>query len=350
MKPLWLNDPIPCPSLEHETRAKARQNQLTKPPGSLGGLEALAIRICALQGRDSPCLDRVRIVVFAGDHGVAKAGVSAYPQEVTREMVRNFSRGGAAINVLARQIGAPLEVVDVGVVADPGPLPGVISRRAGDGTADFRTQPAMTGQSLRIAFEAGAEAVERARATGCDLFIGGEMGIGNTTAATALACALLSETPRRLAGPGTGLDSAGVARKVTVIEQALTGYARTSQDPWETLRHLGGFEIAALTGSMLAAARSGIPVLVDGFIVSVAALLAVRMRPETRPWLLFAHESAEPGHHAVLTALEAEPLLRLGMRLGEASGAALAVPLLRCACALHREMATFAEAGVSGGA
>ncbi|MBF0165474.1 MAG: nicotinate-nucleotide--dimethylbenzimidazole phosphoribosyltransferase [Magnetococcales bacterium] len=349
MRPDWINDPIPCPSLTHQTRAMDRQNQLTKPPGSLGRLEEMAIRICALQGRDAPSLDQVRIVVFAGDHGVARAGVSAYPQAVTLEMVRNFSRGGAAINVLARQLGAHLEVVDVGVVSDPGPLPGVISRRAGFGTADFRAAPAMSEAALAVACAAGAEAVRRARESGCELFIGGEMGIGNTTAATALACALLDEPPQRLAGPGTGLDPAGVARKVAALEEALTRHASALTDPWEMLRHLGGFEIAALTGSMLAAAQQGMPLLVDGFIVSVAALTAVRLRPETGSWLLFAHESAEPGHRAVLAALQAEPLLRLGMRLGEASGAALAVPLLRCACALHREMATFVEAGVSGG-
>ncbi|MEO5347478.1 MAG: nicotinate-nucleotide--dimethylbenzimidazole phosphoribosyltransferase [Magnetococcus sp. YQC-9] len=346
----WLVDPIRDISSMHGKRAIARQQRLTKPPGSLGRLETVVVELAALQGRVDPVVERVRIVVFAADHGVAGAGVSAYPQAVTVEMIRNFSRGGAAISVLAREIDAPLEVVDVGALRDPGSLPGVISRRAGSGTADFRVAPAMSGEALELALIAGAEAIHRAGDAGCELFIGGEMGIGNTTAATALACALLNELdPTRLTGPGTGLDRLGVARKAAVIAEALAHHRSALTDPLEILRRLGGFEIAALVGACIAAGQCGIPVLVDGFIVSVAALVAVRLRPEVRPWLLFAHESAEPGHRRVLAALHADPLLHLEMRLGEASGAAIAVPLLRLACALHRQMATFAEAGISGG-
>ncbi|MBF0181649.1 MAG: nicotinate-nucleotide--dimethylbenzimidazole phosphoribosyltransferase [Magnetococcales bacterium] len=345
--PSWLNDPIPAPSASHMEEARRRQDQLTKPAGSLGRLEDLAVRLAGLQRRDRPTAERVRIVVFAGDHGVTAAGVSPFPQSVTLEMIRNFSRGGAAISVLARQLLAVLEVVDVGAAMDPGPLPGVIPCRVGAGTKDFRAHPAMDREELAQALQAGADAVARASLAGCDLFIGGEMGIGNTTAAAAMVCALLHQPAILIAGPGAGLDQAGVTRKAEVIDQALEHHARHLRHPLEIMAALGGFEIAALTGACVAAAQRGLPVLVDGFIVSTAALAAVQLRPEVLPWLIFAHQSAEPGHQAVLKALEAVPLLDLGMRLGEASGSAVAVPLLRLACALHGEMATFAEAGVS---
>ncbi|MBF0627735.1 MAG: nicotinate-nucleotide--dimethylbenzimidazole phosphoribosyltransferase [Magnetococcales bacterium] len=348
MMPSWLSESIPAPSSARMEEARNRQEQLTKPRGSLGRLEELAIRLAGLQDRPLPTVERVRIVVFAADHGVTVAGISPYPQSVTVEMMRNFSRGGAAINVLARAIQASLEVVDVGAVTDPGILPGLLSRRVDAGTQDFRTQPAMTPEGLRAALRAGAEAAQRAVAAGCDLFIGGEMGIGNTTSAAALACALTHKAPFIIAGPGAGLDPQGVARKVEVIEQALMCHQHALKTPIEILTALGGFEIVALVGALIAAAQRRLPVLVDGFIVSVAALAAVRIRPELAPWLIFAHESAEPGHRVVLEAMQAAPLLQLGMRLGEASGAAVAVPLLRLACTLHREMATFAEAGISG--
>ncbi|MBF0339997.1 MAG: nicotinate-nucleotide--dimethylbenzimidazole phosphoribosyltransferase [Magnetococcales bacterium] len=349
MTSAWLAAPIPEPSSSRMATARARQDRLTKPPGSLGRLEELAIGLAGLQDREFPAADRVRIVVFAGDHGVVRAGVSPYPQSVTVEMIRNFSRGGAAISVLARALGAELEVVDVGAASDPGPLPGVVSRRVGAGTRDFRDQPAMTPEEVRLALRAGAEAAWRAVEGGGELFIGGEMGIGNSTSAAAVACALTHKAPAILAGPGAGLDPAGVARKVAVIEASLEHHQFFLKTPLEILSTLGGFEIVALAGAFIAAAQRRLPVLVDGFIVSVAALAAVRLRPEIRPWLLFAHESAEPGHRVVLEALQAAPLLQLGMRLGEASGAAVAVPLLRLACVLHRQMATFAEAGISGG-
>ena len=343
----WLG--VPAASLDTEARraAQDRQATLTKPPGSLGRLEETAIRLAALQGKPRPTLDRVRITIFAGDHGVATEGVSAFPQAVTAEMIKNFARGGAAICVAARSLGAELEIINLGTVYDPGPLAGVKDQPLGPGTANLMIEPAMTDHQVALALGAGRHAAERARLEGCQLFIGGEMGIANTTAAAALACALLGAPPRDLAGPGTGLDREGVARKAAVIQRALDYNAPHLASPLEALRRLGGFEIAALAGAYLACAHMGLPVLVDGFITSVSALVATRLQPQVADWLFFAHTSAEPGHAAVLAALAAQPLLDLGLRLGEGSGAAIALPLLRLACALHNRMATFAEAGVS---
>lgn len=343
----WLNMPVARLDEEARRAAEARQQILTKPPGALGALEQMAIRLAAMQGRAQPQVGRVHIAVFAGDHGVAVEGVSAFPQAVTGEMLRNFAGGGAAISVLARELGAALEVIDLGTVNHPGPVEGVKDCRLGPGTANFVVEPAMTERQLALALNAGRQAAERAKGAGAELFIGGEMGIGNTTAATALACALLDLPPRQLAGPGTGLDPNGVARKAAVIERALALHNAQLGSPLEALRRVGGFEIAALVGSYIACAQMGAPVLVDGFISSTAALAATRVRPGAEAWFLFAHASAEPGHRPLLAALEARPLLDLGMRLGEGSGAAVAVPLLQLACALHNGMATFEQAGVS---
>lgn len=342
----WLNPckPIDGPCVE---RAQERQQQLTKPAGSLGRLESLAVQLAGLQGQVKPSLDQVWIAIFAGDHGVVAEGVSAFPQEVTGQMLHNFVNGGAAISVLARQLGASLEVVDLGTVTPTLDLPGVRHLHIGAGTANFAQGPAMTQAQGERALQAGRDSALRALATGAQLFIGGEMGIGNTTAASALACALLDCPVAHLTGPGTGLDAAGVSHKAQVIERALALHAAQRGDALQTLFNLGGFEIAALVGAYLACAQEGVAVLVDGFICSVAALLAVRLNPQVRPWLLFGHRGAEPGHRHVLETLEAEPVLELGLRLGEGSGAALAVPLLRLACELHGQMATFAEAAVA---
>lgn len=327
--------------------ALTRQDQLTKPRGALGRLEDVAVTLAALQGRERPRIERPWFTVFAGDHGVVAEGVSAYPQAVTGEMLRNFVRGGAAISVLARTQGAPLELVDLGTAVPIEPLPGVLHLNLGPGTANFAQGPAMSEAQCHAALAAGRDSAERARAEGADLYLGGEMGIGNTTTASALAAALTGTSATTLAGPGTGLDAAGVQRKAQVIDQALALHRAHCEAPLEALRRLGGFELVALAGAYLACAQRGIPVLVDGFICSVAALCAVRLNPTCRSWLLFAHRSAEPGHLAVLEALGAEPLLDLGLRLGEGSGAAVALPLLRLACDLHGGMATFAEAAVS---
>lgn len=347
----------PCATLNETIRelALARQGQLTKPPGSLGRLESIAVQLAAMQGAERPQLARVQICIFAADHGIADEGVSAFPQAVTGEMVKNFASGGAAISVLAKTLAAQLEVVNLGTVNDPGEWPAVVRAVIAPMTANFAIEPAMTRSQLAAAVQAGRDSV--LRAAGAQLYIGGEMGIANTTSATALACALLQESPQLLAGPGTGLDSHGVAHKALVIDRALAlhglfpsppGDAIDGDGALEILRCVGGFEIAALTGAYVTAAQQGIPVLVDGFITTVAALLAVRINPCVRDWLLFGHTSAEPGHQRVLAELDAQPLLQLGMRLGEGSGAAVAVPLLRLACALHNGMATFNEAAVSG--
>ncbi|MFV0931376.1 nicotinate-nucleotide--dimethylbenzimidazole phosphoribosyltransferase [Pseudomonas jessenii] len=342
----WLN---PCKPVDTQAveQAKARQQQLTKPAGSLGQLEALAVQLAGLQGRVKPSLEQVWIAIFAGDHGVVAEGVSAFPQEVTGQMLLNFVSGGAAISVLARQLGASLEVVDLGTVTPSLNLPGVRHLNVGPGTANFVQGPAMTQTQGQLALQAGRDSVQRAIATGAQLFIGGEMGIGNTTAASALACALLDCPVVHLTGPGTGLNAEGVSHKAQVIERALALHGAQRGDALQTLFNLGGFEIAALVGAYLACAQEGVAVLVDGFICSVAALVAVRLNPECRQWLLFGHRGAEPGHRHVLETLDAQPLLDLGLRLGEGSGAALAVPLLRLACDLHGQMATFAEAAVA---
>lgn len=347
MNPPWLEHAIPTVDQAVLQQAKARQTQLTKPPGSLGRLEDIAVRFAAMQGTLQPCLDKVHIVVFAGDHGVAEEGVSAFPQVVTTEMVRNFSRGGAAINVLAKNLHGNLEVVNVGTINHPGDLPNVVDQRIAPGTANMVQQPAMGIQQLIEALNAGRDAILRGGRAGMQLFIGGDMGIGNTTSASALACALLKRPAEDLTGPGTGLDSQGVIGKAHVVRKALEKHHTAINTPLEALCCLGGFEIAALVGAYMSCAQQGVPILVDGFITSVAALIAVRVKPQLKDWLLFAHCSAEPGHGFVLDALQAEPLLNLNMRLGEGSGAAVAVPLLRLAIATHNEMATFSEAEIS---
>ncbi len=346
MTDAWWSQPCPSPDVAAAQSAHARQGVLTKPPGSLGMLEDIAVWYAARQGSERPRVERVWISVFAADHGVAAEGVSAFPQAVTGEMVRNFIGGGAAISVLARAVGAALDVVHLGTVNDPGAIAGVHRAVIAPSTANFCDDAAMTSAQVAAAMQVGAERVALALDADADLFIGGEMGIANTTAATALACALLEESPDALAGAGTGLDDAGIAHKRAVVRRALSRHA-DAIDTLERLRRLGGFEIAALAGAYIAAAQARIPVLVDGFIATVAALVAVRLNAGVRDWLLFAHRSHERGHARVLAALDARPLLDLGMRLGEASGAAMAVPLLRMACALHRDMATFEQAGVS---
>lgn len=338
--------PLPQPDAQSVRLACERQQVLTKPPGSLGQLEQLAIQLAGLQHSQRPSVDPMRITVFAADHGVCEEGVSAFPQAVTAQMIANFASGGAAISVLAGQLGASLEVVNLGTVTEVSPLPGVRDERIAPATANLAVTDAMTPAQVYAALACGDEAAGRAASDGCRLFIGGDMGIGNTTSAAALACALLGQSPEALVGPGTGLDPDGIARKSAVVARALRRHGDNT-DPLAVLAALGGFEIAALAGAMLGCAARGIAVLVDGFIVSVAALVAVRQQPGLRNWLVFAHRSAEPGHECVLNALDARPLLDLDMRLGEASGAAVAASILRAACALHNSMASFADAGVS---
>ena len=344
--PWWLK---PCKPVDRDMQAAAgeRQQQLTKPAGSLGQLEALAVQLAGLQGRLKPRVDQLWIGIFAGDHGVVAEGVSAYPQAVTGQMLHNFVSGGAAISVLARQLGAQLDVVDLGTVTPMLELAGVRHLQLGAGTANFVQAPAMSDSQGLRALQAGRDSVLRAHAAGSELFIGGEMGIGNTASASAVASALLACPASLLTGPGTGLDAACVSHKARVIERALALHEGHLDDPLQTLFRLGGFEIAALVGAYVACAQEGLVAVVDGFICTVAAMVAVRLNPQCREWLVFSHRGAEQGHRHVLESLQAEPLLDLGLRLGEGSGAALAVPLMRLACDLHGQMATFAEAAVA---
>lgn len=343
----WMTNPCPEVSQPHREAAERRQATLTKPTGSLGRLEKVAIDLAGIQRRNAPGAARAPIIVFAGDHGIVARGVSAYPQEVTIAMLANFAAGGAAISVLARQLGSTLEVIDAGTLAVQ-PIDGVVSDKPCRGSNDFSATPALIAADADFALACGRRAVQRATAADPDIIILGEMGIGNTTSSAAIAAAVLGVAAISLTGAGTGLDAEGRLRKAKIIDNALDlhGLHDAAAGPDAILRAVGGLEIAALTGAIVAAAQARIPVLIDGFIVSVAALLATRFNASCRPYLLFSHRSAEQGHRLVLEALAARPLLDLDMRLGEGSGAALALPLLRLACSLHNEMATFAEAAV----
>ncbi|MGH1487082.1 MAG: nicotinate-nucleotide--dimethylbenzimidazole phosphoribosyltransferase [Cellvibrionaceae bacterium] len=329
--------------------AKIHQSTLTKPLGSLGRLELIAEQFAAWQGDLEPVLDNINIAVFAGDHGVCQQGVSAFPQAVTTQMVTNFLDGGAAISVLSRELKANLHVVNMGIASA---LPEkyqqhqqLVNNPIAPGTKDFSIDAAMTQEQLELALSAGQAYVGSLKNT--HLFIGGEMGIGNTTAASAIYAALLSLSPQIVVGPGTGVDEKGLARKQDVIERALTLHGQYLGNPYDVLRCVGGFEIAGLVGAYIACAQTGIPVLIDGFICTAAALIATRLNSGVRDWLLFSHQSAEPAHCVALKELAVTPLLQLDMRLGEGSGAAVATSIIKSALVLHNQMATFEQAGVS---
>lgn len=321
-------------------------DQKTKPLGALGQLEALALQIGLIQQRENPRLDQPQMLVFAGDHGAAKAGVSAYPQDVTWQMVENFLAGGAAINVFTRAYGLPLAVVDCGVAHQFGQREGLIDYKLSAGTENYLEAPAMTAAQCNQAIDNGAALVARYAEAGCNVIGLGEMGIGNTASASLITHCLSGKTLDACVGRGTGLDDAGLARKRALLAQALQ---RTGdlQDPAEVLRQFGGFEIATMVGVILAAAERRMVVLIDGFVVGAAALVACRWYPAARDYCVYAHRSAEAGHRIQLEAMQAEPLLDLGLRLGEGTGVALAWPLLQGAVAFLNEMASFASAGVS---
>jgi nicotinate-nucleotide--dimethylbenzimidazole phosphoribosyltransferase len=326
-------------------RTQALLDRKTKPRRSLGRLEDVACRIAAARGELPPELPTPAIVVMAADHGVTEEGVSAYPQEVTAQMVANFVRGGAAINVLARQAGAEVLVVDMGVRV-PVQLPGVRSVRVAPGTRNLSREPAMTEAQARAGLEAGIAVAEELAGRGATLIGLGEMGIGNTTAAAAIAARLTGADAAEVVGRGTGVDDAGLARKRETVSRALRVH-QSAIAPLEVLACLGGLEIAGLAGVVLGAAARRVPVIVDGFIAGAAALVAVRTCPAAAGYLLAGHRSVEPGHRRILDALGLEPLLDLEMRLGEGTGAALAMPIAVAAVRVLREMATFEDAGVS---
>ncbi len=339
----WLEDSVKVIDSVAVEAAKKRQDTLTKPQGSLGELEQLGVLFSGWQGTETPQLEKIQIAVFAGDHGIANEGVSAFPQQVTLEMIRNFCRGGAAISVLAKSLDADFHVINMGTATPCEELPQLRNVQLAPGTRNFLTEPAMDRELCESALLQGKRQVSE----GIDLFIGGEMGIGNTSSASALVCALLNQPAEGFVGSGTGLNEEAVSAKSALIQRALDAHMHLIKSPLDCLQYFGGLEIAALTGAYIRCAQLGIPVLVDGFISSAAALMAVSLNAETRHWMVFGHASAERGHRKLLAALNAKPLISLNMRLGEGSGAAVAVPLLKSACLLQSEMATFDQAGVS---
>ncbi|WP_026686544.1 nicotinate-nucleotide--dimethylbenzimidazole phosphoribosyltransferase [Azovibrio restrictus] len=340
---------ISAPDTGLQAALQRKIDQKTKPLGALGQLEDLALQAGLVQQSLEPRLSRPHLLVFAGDHGAARAGVSAYPQEVTWQMVENFLAGGAAINVFCKAHGLILAVVDAGVAHDFAPRPGLVQAKVAPGTANYLDAPAMSREQLELALERGASMARRLAGEGCNLLGFGEMGIGNTASASLLAHALTGVSLEASVGRGTGLDDAGLEKKRRLLAQAAAraGLPAGGADPLAALAEFGGFEIAMMAGAMLAGAEAGMLLLIDGFIVSAAALVAARLHPALVDYCVFCHRSAEPGHQAVLDALGARPLLDLGLRLGEGTGAALAYPLLQSALAFLNEMASFESAGVA---
>jgi nicotinate-nucleotide--dimethylbenzimidazole phosphoribosyltransferase len=327
--------------------ARARQDQLTKPQGSLGRLEDLSVQVAGITGNPRPVIRHKAVIVVAGDHGVAAEGVSAYPQEVTAQMVYNFLRGGAAINVLARHGGVRVVVVDAGVAADLEPHPALKIRKIGYGTGNIARGPAMSREQAVQALETGIALVEEERAQGLDLVAPGDMGIANTTPAAAIVAAVTGLPPAAVTGRGTGLDDTGLARKIAVVEQALRVNQPDPRDGVDLLAKVGGFEIGVIAGIILGAAAHRIPVVLDGFICTAGALVAAALAPAATAYCIAGHNSVELGHRAMLEHLGLRPLLDLNLRLGEGTGAVLAMGLVEAACKVLNEMATFAEAGVS---
>lgn len=327
--------------------AWARLDSLTKPPRSLGRLEELAARVAVAQGSVRPEASSKAVAIFAGDHGVVAEGVAPYPQEVTVQMLANFAAGGAAICQLTRHADAWLHVVDVGVAGDVSELHAISHRKVAPGTANMAAGPAMTPEQCAEAFAVGVETARSLAAEGVHMIGIGEMGIGNSTAAAAVASALTGAHPRFVVGRGTGLDDEGVLRKAAVVGRALEVNAPDASDPLDVMAKVGGLELAAMSGAFLGAAAAGVCVVADGFISGSAALVALRMCPALAGYLFPSHRSVEPGHGVVLDALGMEPVLDLEMRLGEGTGAALAMEVIDAACRVMSGMATFAEAGVS---
>lgn len=332
---------------EAMARARLRQDQLTKPRGSLGRLEGLSIKVAGILGKEMPRVEQKAIVTMAGDHGVVAEGVSAYPQEVTAQMVYNFLRGGAGINVLARHIGARVVVVDVGVAANLEPHPSLVSKKIAFGTHNMAKEPAMSREEALRAIEAGIEVLDEEMAKGLDIVGVGDMGIGNTTSSSAICAAITGMPAARLTGRGTGISDEQLTKKVKVIEAVLALNRPDPQDAIDVLSKVGGFEIGGIAGVILGAAAQRIPVVVDGFIAGAAALIATILCPGAKDYLIAAHVSAEAGHKAMLEYLGLKPVLDLEMRLGEGTGAALVISIVEAATKALSEIATFADASVS---
>jgi nicotinate-nucleotide--dimethylbenzimidazole phosphoribosyltransferase len=328
--------------------ARQRQGQLTKPPGSLGVLEDLSVQLCGLARRCPPPMpEPAAVAVFAGDHGVHVQGVTPWPQEVTAQMVANFLAGGAVVNAFAAQAGATVVVVDVGVATDLDQVPGLLARKVGLGTADFTVGPAMSREQAAAAVDAGIEVANELVAAGHRCLLTGDMGIANTTASAALICAFTGADPTAATGRGTGVDDDTLARKISVVTHALALHQPDPADPLGTLAAVGGFEHAALAGFIVAAAALGIPVILDGVIAGSAALAACALAPGAAACLIAGHRSAEPGHAISLRHLGLRPLIDLDLRLGEGTGALLALPIVQSAARAIRDVATFDSAGVT---
>jgi nicotinate-nucleotide--dimethylbenzimidazole phosphoribosyltransferase len=334
---------------EAMAEAQSRQDILTKPPGSLGRLEELSIQLAGIQGKAIPQIKDKAVIVMAGDHGVVAEKVGNWPQEVTAQMIYNFIRGGAGINVLARQVGARIIVVDIGVATDLRPDPLLLSRKVGFGTRNMALGPAMTIEEAVKAIETGIEVVAAEVTKGLDVVGTGDMGIGNTTASSAICAVMTGKPVAEVTGRGTGLTDEQLVHKVKVIKRALAVNQPDLAQPLDVLAKVGGFEIGGLAGVMLAAAAYRVPVVIDGFISGAAALIATALAPGLKDFIIPAHVSAEAGHPVLLRHLELKPLLDLGMRLGEGTGAALGIFLTEAAASVLAEMATFTEAGVSEG-
>jgi len=335
---------IPAPDENMRVSAQNRQARLTKPPGALGRLETLSIQLAGITGRLDWLPQRRAIIVCAGDHGVAAQGVSAFPQEVTRQMVLNFLNGGAAVNVLARQMGARIKVIDAGVIGSLDPHPDLIQGKIAAGTADFTQAPAMSDQQAQASIQLGMKSIQAEIASGLDIVAVGEMGIANTTAASAIIAAITGAAPADVTGRGTGLNDTQLDHKTHIIETALARHAPAKQN---TLAKLGGFEIGAMAGVILGAAACRVPILLDGLISTAAALVAAQLAPGVTPYLIAGHCSVERGHQVALDWLGITPILSLDMRLGEGTGALLALPIVEAAMRTLQEMATFDAAGVS---
>ena len=345
----WWLDTAKIPSQQAQKVAEARQLQLTKPTGSLSELETVAVQLASLQDTSHPDIQKPWISIFAGDHGVMQENISAYPQAVTRQMLQNFATGGACISVIAKEYNAKLQIIDCGSVGEAYDYVGVERHCIRAGTANFVQEVAMTEDQCRAALDLGRNSVEDAVAYGASIYVAGEMGIGNTCSASAVACFLLDEDAEQLTGVGTGIRAEQLIHKKKIIDQALALHQDyVGQDAFKALCAVGGLEIAAMTGAYIRCAQLGLPMVIDGFISSVSALLAVRLNPAVRQWMLFGHQSAEYGHRRLLEELQANPLLKLNLRLGEGSGAGAALGLIKLACSLHNNMATFAQAAVIG--
>ncbi len=327
--------------------ARERQAQLTKPQGSLGRLEEISIQLAGITGQPRPRISRPVVITMAADHGVALQGVSAYPREVTPQMVLNFLRGGAAINVLSRHIGARVVIVDMGVATDFAPDADLVSKKIAFGTRDFSQGPAMTRDEAQRTVEAGIQVAWREIDKGADMLATGDMGIGNTTPSSAIVAAFTGRPVAEVTGRGTGVDDAGLSRKVAVIEQALAVNKPDPSDALDVLGKVGGFEIGGLAGVIIGAAARRVPVVIDGFISGAAAMIARRLAPSAQPYMIAAHCSVEIGHRVILEDMQLRPLLDLDLRLGEGTGAALGMSLCQAACKILDEMATFGEAEVA---